>query len=160
MKFKTVIKVILVLATVYAVAESVIFLTSSKSNVISISDGDTITVLLKDKTQQKVRFAEIDCPEKKQAFGTKAREELGKKIFGKHVDIDWTKKDRYGRIIGKVYLNGRYINKEMIEEGWAWHYTEYSHSQEMADAQEYAKKNKLGLWADKHPIPPWDFRKK
>ena len=133
---------------------------SDPGNVVGISDGDTITVLHPDKTQMKVRLAEIDCPEKKQPFGTKSKEALSEKIFGKYVKVEWTKKDRYGRVIGKVYLNGRYINKEMIEEGWAWHYTDYSHSPEMAEAQEYAKSHKLGLWADKHPVPPWDFRKK
>lgn len=164
MKFNTCVKLVFIIAALIAAlivfvcaVEYVILLTSS--NVVSISDGDTITVLLKDKTQQKVRLAEIDCPEKKQAFGNKAKEELGKKIWGKQVDVEWTKKDRYGRVIGKVYLNGRYVNKEMIQEGWAWHYTKYSNSPEMADAQEYAKKNKIGLWADKNPIPPWDFRK-
>jgi len=133
---------------------------SNPGNVVGISDGDTITVLQPDKTQMKVRLAEIDCPEKKQPFGNKAKEALSEKIFGKYVKVEWTKKDRYGRVIGKVYLNGRYINKEMIEEGWAWHYTDYSHSPEMAEAQECAKNHKLGLWADKHPVPPWDFRKK
>jgi micrococcal nuclease len=133
---------------------------SDSSNVVGISDGDTITVLQPDKTQIKVRLAEIDCPEKKQPFGTKAKEELSNKIFGKHVKVEWTKKDRYGRVIGKVYLNDRYINKEMIKEGWAWHYTEYSRSPEMSEAQEYAKSHKSGLWADKHPVPPWEFRKK
>jgi len=133
---------------------------SQPGNVVGISDGDTITVLQPDKTQLKVRLAEIDCPEKKQPFGAKAKEALSDKIFGKHVDVEWTKKDRYGRVIGKVYLNGRYINQEMVEEGWAWHYTEYSNSQKMADAQAYAKSHKLGLWADKHPVAPWDFRKK
>jgi len=133
---------------------------SNTGNVVGISDGDTITVLQPDKIQMKVRLAEIDCPEKKQPFGNKAKEALSEKIFGKYVKVEWTKKDRYGRVIGKVYLNGRYINKEMIEEGWAWHYTDYSHSPEMAEAQECAKNHKLGLWADKHPVPPWDFRKK
>jgi micrococcal nuclease len=133
---------------------------STTSNVVSITDGDTITILLKDKTQQKVRLEEIDCPEKSQSFGKQAKEILSKKIFGKNIDISWTKKDQYGRVIGKVYLNGRYINKEMVQEGWAWHYTKYSKSSEMASAQLHAQKYKLGLWKDKNPIPPWDFRKK
>lgn len=153
-------KVFFVLAIIAALAMIVLRCTDTASNVVGISDGDTITILTADLEQMKVRLAEIDCPEKKQPFGTKAKEALSEKIFGKHVDVEWTKKDRYGRVIGKVYLDGRYINKEMIEEGWAWHYTEYSHSPEMAEAQVYAKSHKLGLWADKHPVPPWEFRKK
>lgn len=133
---------------------------SPSDNVIGISDGDTITILQPDKTKLKIRLAEIDCPEKRQPFGTKAKEALGDKIFGKNVHVEWSKKDRYGRAIGDVYLGGRYINKEMVEEGWAWHYTKYSHSKEMAKAEKYARSNKLGLWIDAHPIPPWEFRKK
>ncbi len=128
--------------------------------VIAISDGDTITVLAPDKTQIKVRLAEIDAPEKKQAFGTKSKEALAEKIFGKEIRLEGTKKDRYGRLIGKVYIDNRYINQEMIEEGWVWHYTEYSKSSELESAQQYAKKHKVGLWADVAPTPPWEFRKK
>jgi len=156
LKLFKIVFILAIISTVLAFTVS----TATISNVVGISDGDTITILTPDKTQLKVRLAEIDCPEKKQPFGTKAKEALSDKIFGKHVNVEWSKKDRYGRVIGKVYLHGRYINKEMIEEGWAWHYTEYSHSSEMAAAQDYSKSHKLGLWNDKHPIPPWEFRKK
>lgn len=126
--------------------------------VIAISDGDTITIL-KDKEKVKVRLAEIDCPEKKQPFGPTAKLVLTNKIDHKNVKVVYSKRDGYGRIIGKVYLNGRYINKEMIQEGLAWHYTEYSKSDELELAQNIAKKNKIGLWKDKNPTPPWEYRK-
>lgn len=133
---------------------------STTYKVIAISDGDTVAVLCSNNEQIKVRLAEIDAPEKKQAFGTKAKEALADKIFDKEIRLEGTKKDRYGRVIGKIYLGDRYINEEMIAEGWAWHYTEYSKSPELEAAQQHAKKHKLGLWADADPTPPWEFRKK
>lgn len=130
-----------------------------KGKVVSITDGDTFTILV-DKEQSKIRLAEIDAPERKQAFGTQSRKALADKIFDKTVSVKWQSKDRYGRIIGNVYLDERWINKEMIEEGWAWQYNAYSKSKELCEFQEYAKNNKLGLWCDKNPIPPWQYRRK
>ena len=68
-------------------------------------------------------------------------------------------RDRYKRILGTIYLDGRWINKEMMAEGWAWHYTFYSTDQELAKAEAAAKEAKKGLWVDPNPIPPWDYRK-
>lgn len=155
-----IVYVLAILTSIFVLILSSSFKLTQEQNVVSVTDGDTITILQPDKSQLKVRLAEIDCPEKKQPFGTKAKEVLSSKIFGKNVKVEWSKKDRYGRVIGKVYIGNRYINKEMIEEGWAWHYTQYSHSKDMAEAQEYAKTHKLGLWMDKNPVPPWRFRKK
>ena len=125
--------------------------------VIGVSDGDTITVL-DGTTQIKVRLAEIDAPESKQPFGSKAKEVLSDKVFGKYVKLDVIEKDRWGRSVAKVYLGNRHINLEMVQEGFAWNYTQYSKSAAMAEAQEYAKGKKLGLWADRSQTPPWEFR--
>lgn len=67
---------------------------------------------------------------------------------------------RYGRIIGDVYLAHRWINEEMVAEGWAWHYVQYSDDKKLARAEKKARGMKLGLWADAEPVPPWEFRKK
>ena len=131
-----------------------------KGKVISIADGDTITVIDQNKEQHKIRLAEIDAPEKKQAFGTKAKEALADKVFDHEVTVKYKTKDRYGRIVGYVYLDNRLINKEMVEEGFAWQYTTYSKSKDYGDLQAQAKKNKVGLWKDESPTPPWEFRKK
>lgn len=127
--------------------------------VVKIADGDTITVLL-DKVQYRIRLAGIDAPEKKQAFGTQSKKALGDKIFGKDVKVVWKKRDLYNRIVGDIYLDSRWINKEMVEEGWAWHYRQYSKSRDLADAEEAARNARRGLWNDSNPIPPWEFRKK
>ncbi|MBM4070790.1 MAG: nuclease [Planctomycetes bacterium] len=126
--------------------------------VVGISDGDTITVLL-DKQQHKIRLEGIDAPESGQAFGTKAKQVLSDKIFGKEVKVVWSSRDKYKRILGHVYLDDKWINKELVEEGFAWHYVKYSNDKDLAKAEKDAKEGKKGLWADPSPIPPWDFRK-
>lgn len=132
---------------------------SFTGKVVSVSDGDTITVLV-DFEQKKVRLAEIDAPEKKQAFGNKAKIALSDKVFGKTVTVDYKEKDRYGRFVGYVKVDNKNINLEMVEEGYAWRYTNYSKDYNYAIAQGKAQANKSGLWVDPNPIPPWTFRKK
>jgi endonuclease YncB( thermonuclease family) len=107
---------------------------SFDGKVVKIADGDTITVLL-DKTQHKIRLEGIDAPEKGQAYGTKARQALADKVFGETVRVDWKKRDRYGRIIGRVYLGNRDIALEMVKDGFAWHYKRYSKEAAFANAQ-------------------------
>ncbi|MDB5344313.1 MAG: nucH [Schlesneria sp.] len=130
-----------------------------RGKVVSIADGDTITILDPDKVQHKIRLQGIDAPEKKQAFGTKSKELLTEKIAGHQVVIEWKEKDRYGRILGEVMLGRRHINLEMVQEGMAWHYVQYSKSKELERAELQARQARRGLWADKDPIPPWEFRK-
>ena len=130
-----------------------------KGRVVAIADGDTITVLDANQVQRKIRLEGIDAPEKKQAFGTRSRQTLGDLVAGKDVTVQWNKKDRYGRIIGHVYLGDRDIDMEMVQAGMAWHYRQYSKSAELAAAEAEARKDRLGLWADANPVPPWAFRK-
>lgn len=86
-------------------------------------------------------------------------------LFGKVVAIDFNKRDKYTRIIGKVILDGNDINLEQIKRGLAWHYKQYEKEQELADRSIYANEEYLarrdskGLWADQNPVPPWEFRK-
>jgi endonuclease YncB( thermonuclease family) len=111
--------------------------------VVAVSDGDTIKVL-QGSEQFKIRLNRIDAPEKNQSSGTKAKAALSEKIFGKDVRIEWQKKDRYGRILGDVYIGERWINKEMIAEGWAWHYKQFDKSKELAQAETTAREKKVG----------------
>jgi endonuclease YncB( thermonuclease family) len=133
--------------------------------VIGVTDGDTIAVLDNTKTQHKIRLAGIDAPEKKQAFGNVSKKSLSDIVYNKQVDIDWHKEDRYGRKVGKVLVDGIDANLEQIKAGLAWYYKKYKGELAQADridyvqAQQAAEANKLGLWADENPIPPWDFRK-
>lgn len=149
---------LMVFCTVLAVAQFALA-NEIRGKVVSITDGDTITVLDADKVQHKIRLQGIDAPEKKQAFGTKSKDALSEKIGEREVLIAWKDKDRYERVLGEVYLGKRHINTEMVREGWAWHYKQYSKSTELAEAEDSAREKRLGLWADKEPIPPWEFRK-
>ena len=126
--------------------------------VVGVSDGDTITVLY-GKKEYKIRFLHIDCPESSQAFGTKAKQTLSSKIFGKTVTVKWKEKDRYERILGDIYIGQRWINAEMVQEGMAWHYNFFSKDATIAAAQTKAKAAKIGIWSQPNPVPPWDFRK-
>lgn len=128
--------------------------------VIGISDGDTITVLRKRK-QYKIRLLGIDCPEKAQAFGDKAKQLTARLAFGKKVKVGVEGKDRYQRYLGIVYLPKNLIlNEELMRQGFAWHYAKYSDDPILQSLENEARKSKVGLWADKNPIPPWEFRRK
>jgi endonuclease YncB( thermonuclease family) len=90
--------------------------------VVAIADGDTLTVLDVANTQHTIRLAGIDAPEKRQAFGTKAPEALAAKVFGKAVRVDVVEIDRYHREVGRIYMGDRFINLEMVRDGFAWRY--------------------------------------
>ena len=133
--------------------------------VVKVMDGDTITILDANKQQFKIRLSGIDAPEKKQDFGNVSKQSLSEIIAGKEVKIVYNKRGRYGRIIGKVLLNNEDVNLLQVKRGLAWHYKQYEREQEVEDRALYAQeeylaqKDRLGLWRDKNPIPPWDFRK-
>ncbi|GGK57111.1 thermonuclease family protein [Rufibacter glacialis] len=128
--------------------------------VIAIKDGDTIE-LLKDGKPLRIRLQGVDCPEKNQDFGTRARQFTSDLVFGKSVGLVVHDVDRYGRTVGEIILpDGRNLNQELVKNGFAWHYTAYSKDQELARLEAEARAEKRGLWADPSPRAPWDFRKK
>ena len=133
--------------------------------VVKVIDGDTITILDANKQQFKIRLSGIDAPEKKQDFGNVSKQSLSEMVAGKQVKVAYNKRGRYGRIIGKVLLNNEDVNLMQVKRGLAWHYKQYEREQEVEDRALYAQeeylaqKDRLGLWNDKNPMPPWDFRK-
>ena len=128
-------------------------------DVVRVVDGDTLVVLDDTKTQHRVRLEGIDCPEAGQDYGTKATKAIAEKVSRKRVRLQWMTKDPYDRVLADVHLGSRWINREMVEEGWAWHYKKYSASQGLAEAETRARAAKAGLWQGKAPIPPWEFRR-
>jgi len=126
--------------------------------VVAVADGDTLTVLDGSRTQIKVRLDGIDTPERGQPFGTVARERLADLTMGKTVTIHGSKRDRYGRTIGRVEVEGQDVNRQMVADGLAWHYTRYSDDQQLAAAEREARAARRGLWADAKPVPPWEWR--
>jgi micrococcal nuclease len=143
-----------------------VFLSSSSAfaadfhaKVIHITDGDTITVLNDANEKIKIRLNGIDCPEKAQAYGKKAKQFTKDLVAGKTVTIQAHNKDRYGRTIGDVILDdGRNLSQELVKAGYAWWYFKYSDDEQLGVLEVQAKIAKVGLWADKNPVPPWIFR--
>jgi micrococcal nuclease len=127
--------------------------------VISISDGDTYTILV-DNEPVKIRMHGIDAPEKGMPFYRVAKKKLSKLCLGIFIRIEKIDTDQYDRMVAKGFLDdGSDINLEMIKSGLAWHYKEYSSDQTYAEAEELAKQSKIGLWIDPHPKAPWEIRK-
>lgn len=126
----------------------------------AVIDGDTVEVLQAGKAC-RVRLAGIDCPEKGQPFGMKAKQFTSDLAFDKEVRVLDQGKDRYGRTVGEVILpDGRSLNRELVRAGLAWWYWQYSKDESMGALEAEAKAAALGLWADKNPVPPWEWRKK
>jgi endonuclease YncB( thermonuclease family) len=129
--------------------------------VIGIKDGDTFVVLINGQ-RQVIRLEHIDCPEKKQPFGTKAKQFASDLCLGKYVRLNHKNKyDRSKRLLAEIILpSGVNVNKELVSNGLAWHFKKYSDSQEYAELEEKAQKNKSNIWGESNPTAPWNWRKK
>lgn len=128
--------------------------------VIGVIDGDTIEVL-HEKTPVPIRLHGIDCPEKGQAFGKRAKQAASALAFGKEVTVQEHGKGKYGRTIGDVTLpDGVNLNHELVKQGWCWWYRKYAPTDSNLSAlEDEARTEERGLWQDPHPIPPWEWRK-
>lgn len=133
--------------------------------VVAITDGDTVKLLTDSKVLHKIRLSGIDAPERNQAFGSKSKQALSDCAYDKIATVESYKKDRYGRVVGKVIVNSADCNLRQIELGMAWHYKKYEGEQGLEDRSRYAQveyqaqRNRRGLWSEKGAIAPWDFRK-
>jgi endonuclease YncB( thermonuclease family) len=127
--------------------------------VVSVADGDTITVLDENKTQIKVRLDAIDAPESGQSFGQAAKRALSEMVFGRDVVVIKKKEDRWGRTIGHVLIDGKDTNLLMLEAGMAWHYKQFDQNRRLAAAEREAREARRGLWQDSDPVPPWEWRR-
>ncbi|EAB3660490.1 hypothetical protein EGA70_14510 [Salmonella enterica] len=129
-----------------------------KGKVIRVLDGDTIEVL-QDKKPVRIRLANIDAPEKKQAYGRWSTNQLKSLVAAQPVTVTYTQTDRYGRIIGRVFTtNGTEASRFMVQSGAAWVYERYNTDKALPALQREAQTQKRGLWADSQPVPPWEWR--
>lgn len=128
--------------------------------VVSVLDGDTIEVL-HNKHPERIRLNGIDCPEKGQAYGQRAKQAMSALAFGKEVTVQTHGHDKYSRTIGDVILpDWANVNHELVKQGWCWWYRKYAPGDTMLEKLEAdAREVKAGLWKDPNPIPPWVFRK-
>jgi len=135
-----------------------VFSQDLRGKVVSVADGDTITVLDSSKRQHKISLYGIDCPENRQSFGNQAKKAASKLAYGKTVDVNVLDVDRYGKV-GLVFHNNVNINEEMIKQGYAWVYTKYCKIQicgNWESLEANARSARIGLWSD--PKPPWEYR--
>ena len=127
--------------------------------VVSVTDGDTIKILTNDYKTYEVRLLYIDAPERGQDFSKAAKKVLADMVFNKTVKILYEKHDKYGRILGEVYLGNKLINKEMVRQGLAWVYRTYCYDAYYLRLEADARDKFSGLWSQPNPIPPWAYRK-
>ncbi|MCX2983394.1 nuclease [Halieaceae bacterium IMCC14734] len=167
----SIIRAISLVALVIAANQALADITG---RVVAVTDGDTIKVLDANNNQHKIRLTGIDAPEKNQAFGNASRKNLNSLLAGKQVRVESDKTDRYGRVLGKVWVQpsdcpscGKTLdaNYAQVFSGMAWWYRYYAKDQSAEDrgryesAEDEARKRKRGLWVDANPVAPWDFRR-
>lgn len=130
-------------------------------SVVSVLDGDTIEVLHNNRAE-RIRLNAIDCPEKAQAYGKRAKQAASELAYGKDVTIQTHGHDKYTRTIGDVILpDGTNVNHTLVKEGWCWWYRKYAPRDLVLEGLEReAREGRKGLWADPQPLPPWEWRKK
>ena len=126
--------------------------------VVKVVDGDTLHVY-SNKGTYKIRLSGIDAPERGQAYGKRAKEHLEFLVAGKQVIAIVESKDRYGRYVASVKVQSKDVCAEMLTAGYAWHYKQYDNNKYYDELQREAKKAKRGLWLDKKPQAPWEYRK-
>ena len=127
--------------------------------LVKVLDGDTVEVL-HDGKAERIRLAQIDCPEKNQPFGQAAKRYVLDVAAQKIVTVQVDTVDRYGRTVGEVFLpDGLNLNKQIVGAGYAWQYKRYSKDPEYGDLEAKARTAKLGLWQDMNPVPPWKWRR-
>ena len=126
--------------------------------VTRVSDGDTVWVC-SWLGRQKIRLNRIDAPESDQPFGKEATSYLKSLIGCKEICVKYETIDRYGRILGSVFLGETDINLQMVRDGCAWHYSHFDKTPTYADAEREARAEKRGLWAADNPINPHQWRK-
>ncbi len=150
--------------TIFLFFSSFLFIACAKGQtqyykVIHVSDGDTFTILNNNR-QQKIRIQGIDAPEKKMPFGNVSKMYLNDLCYGQDVALIYITTDRYGRTVALARLrDGRDISSEMIKAGLAWHYLKYSSDKNLGKLEAQARKLRIGLWQDKDPQAPWEYRK-
>ena len=133
--------------------------TTVEGRAVRILDGDTFELLVKGNFKYKIRMADIDAPEKGQDFGQVSKQTLGTLLLNKTLMVSYDALDRNQRIIGHVYAGKEHINLKMVEMGMAWHFKKYSKDESFTRAENGARRQRIGLWAQSNAIAPWDYRK-
>ncbi|SFP39048.1 Endonuclease YncB, thermonuclease family [Geopseudomonas sagittaria] len=148
-------------ALLLALASPLALAADISCKVVGVYDGDTFTCLTDAKRQVKVRMAEIDTPESKQPYGTRSKQALSDLVFGKNVTLKVQDTDRYGRTVARADVGGTDVNAQLVSQGAAWVYRQYSKDKSLIRIEDKARAAKRGLWAlpESERMPPWEWRK-
>lgn len=136
------------------------FAADFSGQVVAVTDGDGIKVMHNGRAEP-VRLRGIDCPEKRQAFGTRAKQATSALAFGHQVTVHPTGKDKYKRTLATVILpDGMNLNHELVSQGYCWWFRKYAPTDsELEKLEQSARALRKGLWVDPNPVPPWEYRK-
>ena len=163
------------LAALLALVISAAQAATLEGRVVRVADGDTLTVLDSQKRQYTIRINGVDAPEKGQPFGDRSRQNLAHYVAGKDVRVDWHKKDQYGRLVGQIWVappdcptcpKTLDVGLAQVRDGLAWHYKRFELEQTPKDRVRYgkaeheARSKRVGLWQDKEPVAPWEWRRR
>ncbi|MFM8893699.1 MAG: thermonuclease family protein [Planctomycetia bacterium] len=132
--------------------------TEHRWRIVNVHDGDTVTALDEANTQHRIRLEGIDAPELGQPFGRVARDRLADLAKGKTATIHGHGQDRYGRLLASVEIEREDMGRQLVAEGLAWHYARFSKDASLAAAERDARAAGKGLWGDREPVPPWEWR--
>ena len=125
--------------------------------VTGVADGDTLYADIAGRSI-RIRLAQIDAPERAQAFGRRSEQSLRELVGKKKVELWWKSLDRYGRPIAQISVDGLDVNAEQVRRGFAWVFLRYSKDAALIALEAQAKSAGLGLWADPQPVPPWEWQ--
>jgi endonuclease YncB( thermonuclease family) len=130
------------------------------ATVVGVADGDTLTVLRDDRTTERVRLHGIDAPERGQPFSDRARQFTATLAAGQRVRVEPTDRDRHGRLVAELVLpDGRQLTHAVVEAGYAWWFRRFAPADTtLARLEAEARAARRGLWADRRPVPPWEWR--
>lgn len=133
--------------------------------VVGISDGDTVSLLDRERVQHRIRLLGIDAPEKRQPYGERAKQHLARLAFSRPARAVCGRPDRYGRQVCQLFVDGEDVGLAQVREGFAWHYRQYQRDQVVedraryAEAEDEARAGRRGLWQDIRAVPPWEYRR-
>jgi len=129
---------------------------------MSPSSTTTPPKLCITNTLNEIRLSGIDCPEKGQAFGNRAKQAASVLVFGRDVFLDTHGQDKHGRTFADVILrDGTNANHKLVKEGWCWWYRKYAPGEtQLEQLEKDAGNSKKGLWQDPQPVPLWECRKR
>ena len=146
------------LLLIFLLLTAVINAQTYTGKIVGVRDGDTVVMLINNK-EQTIRLAHIDCPERNQPFGYKAKLFVSERVYRKDVKIVIADRpDRNGRWIAEVFYNNQNLNKELVRNGLAWHFKRFSKNPNYAKLEIQARKKKIGLWQEAAPVAPWNWR--